>query len=55
MDFKGVGPVTVNIFLGELRRLWESAALQNQFPDFEAALVKFAIEQRRKKKRQIPD
>ncbi len=91
MEFKGVGRVTVNIFLRELRgiwqkadplpgdtviiaahkleltslegrtdeekriildelkRLWEQAALPYRFSDFEAALVSFGTELRRKK------
>jgi endonuclease III len=91
MEFKGVGEVTVNIFLREMRgiwqkadplpgdtviiaarelgftsleghadeekriildelkRLWEQAALPFRFSDFEAALVRFGIELRRKK------
>jgi endonuclease III len=91
MEFKGVGPVTVNIFLRELRgiwekaqplpedhviiaarhlgltvlegkdeeerkmllieleRIWEKADLSYRFSDFEAALVKFWIYQRRKR------
>lgn len=91
MEFKGVGPVTVNIFLRELRgiwekaqplpgdhviiaarrlgltvlegideeerkiilieleRIWEKAGLTCRFSDFEAALVKFGIHQRRKR------
>jgi len=90
MEFKGVGPVTVNIFLRELRGIWEKAqplpgnpviiaakhlgltvlegndeeekkmllielkrilekaGLSYRFSDFEAALVKFGIDQRRK-------
>ncbi len=90
MEFKGVGPVTVNIFLRELmgiwekaeplpgdlviiaarrsgltvlegkdreerkmllielKRIWEKASLSYRFSDFEAALVKFGIDQRRK-------
>jgi len=90
MEFKGVGPVTVNIFLRELRgiwekaeplpcdlgifaarslgltvlagkddeerkmilkglkRIWKKAGLSYRFSDFEAALVKFGIDQRRK-------
>lgn len=91
MEFKGVGPVTTNIFLRELRgiwekadplpgdlviigarklgfttlegkndeerkkilldleRVWEKEDLPYHFSDFEAALVKFGTEQRRKK------
>ena len=91
MEFKGVGPVTVNIFLRELRgiwekaqplpgdhviiaarrlgltvlegkdeeerkmllielkRIWENANRSYRFSDFEAALVKFGIYQRRKR------
>jgi endonuclease III len=91
MEFKGVGPVTVNIFLRELRgiwekaqplpgdpviiaakhlrltvlegkdkeerkmllielkHIWEKAGLPYRFSDFEAALVKFGIYQRRKR------
>jgi hypothetical protein len=91
-QFKGVGPVTVNIFLRELREVWEKADplpgalviaaarslgftnlegrddeerkkvlldlervweqedLPYHFSDFEAALVKFGTEQRRKKR-----
>jgi len=91
MEFKGVGPVTVNIFLRELRgiwekaqplpgdhviiaarrlgltvlegkdeeerkmllielkRIWENANRSCRFSDFEAALVKFGIYQRRKR------
>ncbi len=91
MEFKGVGRVTVNIFLRELRgiwqkadpipgdtviiaarklrltsleghtdeekrkileelkRLWDQAALPYSFSDFEAALVRFGTELRRKK------
>ena len=91
--FKGVGPVTVNIFLRELRGVWEKAdplpgdmvieaarhlglipsaakdekekrnilhhlktvweqtGLPGDFSDFEAALVKYGIEFRRKKRR----
>jgi len=91
MEFKGVGPVTVNIFLRELRGIWEKAqplpgdpviiaakhlgltvlegndeeekkmllielkrilekaGLSYRFSDFEAALVKFGIDQRRKR------
>ncbi|MFZ3062856.1 MAG: hypothetical protein WA148_03810 [Actinomycetota bacterium] len=91
MEFKGVGPVTANIFLRELRgiwekadplpgnlvitaarnlgfttlegrddeerknilldleRVWEKEDLPYHFSDFEAALVKFGTEQRRKK------
>lgn len=90
MEFKGVGPVTVNIFLRELRgiwekaeplpgdlviiaarrsgltvlegkdreerkmllielkRIWEKASISYRFSDFEATLVKFGIDQRRK-------
>jgi len=90
MEFKGVGHVTVNIFLRELRgiwdkaqplpgdhviiaarrlgltvlegkdkeerklllielkHIWEKANLSYRFSDFEAALVKFGIDQRRK-------
>ncbi len=92
-EFKGVGPVTVNIFLRELRGIWEKADplpgnmvieasrdlgftklagidekerqkilqeltivweqvdLPYDFSDFEAALVKYGIEVRRKKRR----
>jgi endonuclease III len=92
-EFKGVGPVTVNIFLRELRGTWEKADplpgnmvieasrdlgftklagidekerqkilqeltivweqvdLPYDFSDFEAALVKYGIEVRRKKRR----
>jgi endonuclease III len=92
-EFKGVGPVTVNIFLRELRGVWEKADplprnmvieasqdlgltklagidekerrkilleltivweqvdLPYDFSDFEAALVKYGIEVRRKKRR----
>jgi endonuclease III len=91
MEFKGVGGVTMNIFLRELRgtwqkadpqpgdsviiaarklgltsleghtdeekrsileelkRLWEQTALPYRFSDFEAALVRFGTELRRKK------
>lgn len=91
-EFKGVGPVTVNIFLRELRgvwqkadplpgalavaaarslgftklegrddkerkkilldleRVWEKEGLPYHFSDFEAALVKFGTEYRRKSK-----
>ncbi len=91
MEFKGVGRVTVNIFLRELRdiwqkadpipgdtviiaarklgltslkgytdeekrnileelkRLWEQATLPYRFSDFEAALVRFGTEIRRRK------
>jgi endonuclease III len=91
MEFKGVGPVTVNIFLREMRgiweksqslpgdpviiaarhlcltvlegkdeeerkmllieleRIWEDANLFYRFSDFEAALVKFGIQHRRKR------
>jgi len=91
MEFKGIGPVTVNIFLRELREIWEKAQplpgdlviiaarhlcltvlegkdeeekkmllielkhiwekarLSYRFSDFEAALVKFGIDQRRKR------
>jgi endonuclease III len=92
-EFKGVGPVTVNIFLRELRGIWEKADslpgnmvieasrdlgftklagidekerqeilkelttvweqadLPYDFSDFEAALVKYGIEVRRKRRR----
>lgn len=92
-EFKVVGPVTVNIFLRELRgiwqkadplpgelviaaanalgftesegrddrerkeillelkRLWERTGLPGSFSDFEAALVRFGIANRRKKRR----
>jgi endonuclease III len=92
-EFKGVGPVTVNIFLRELRGVWEKSDplpgnmvieasqdlgltklagidekerrkilleltivweqvdLPYDFSDFEAALVKYGIEVRRKKRR----
>lgn len=91
MEFKGAGEVTVNIFLRELRgiwqkadplpgetviiaarklgltsleghtdeekrnileglkRLWEQAAISYRFSDFEAALVRFGTEIRRRK------
>ncbi len=93
MEFKGVGPVTVNIFLRELRgiwdkadplpgdhvieaarnlgftgldgrddeerkkilheleQFWERAGFPYRFSDFEAALVKFAIVSRRRKRK----
>lgn len=94
VEFKGIGPVTVNIFLRELReiwskadplpsplvveaarnlgltgfkekedaegrrkilidlkRIWEKEKLPYRFSDFETALVKFGIEQRRKRHR----
>jgi endonuclease III len=91
MEFKGIGEVTVNIFLRELRgiwqkadplpgdtviiaarklgltslegnteeekgknldelkRLWKQAALPYRFSDFEAALIRFGTELRRKR------
>ena len=94
VEFKGIGPVTVNIFLRELReiwskadplpsplvveaarnlgltgfkekedaeerrkilidlkRIWKKEKLPYRFSAFEAALVKFGIEQRRKRHR----
>jgi hypothetical protein len=37
------------IILDELKRLWEKAALPYRFSDFEAVLVRFGTELRRKK------
>jgi len=36
------------MLLIELKRIWEKANLSYRFSDFEAALVKFGIHQRRK-------